>query len=547
LMDSPVDRGRLVIRLHQVAVLYTAWFWTVLVITSFFAYWPNIAHDLGAMIFKNRSHPIRMWLPVLLPLAFAALRPGWLGFLALMSVALLILARGKVRSILAVTWVTAVVLAFPAWPVLHLAPPTIDPNSEVNLLTDACRLEPSGPISDRLRASLKNSTNADRQARLRVALAIQEARRGRFQTSDKLFKEVLKFNPNSFSALIGLANNTYYRGNLDQALTRYKQAKKVHPGQGEAYYNMAQVYFKKLFIPEATAALEQSRVLGFLAPTHMEKSTSKQSYSPVVYPGLPNKDLLKACAFEAENYPPLVSISAWQNFLGSPPLPLFLVLIVPLLLAGVLIQWWSHQNDPRECENCGLALCRDCCRVRETAWLCPTCGETASRSRSDVVLATLLKNRSRSEGMKATQRIVNLGRFFPGAGHLASNRVAAAWLRISLVAWGAFFISSGWIFDSGAPWKSPGVILPMETFHPIWLPLPKEMWSGYMVLPVIFGVALLVVAWILALLDGTNLRQGIPERFSWAPTPSKNTSKVNGPEVNKPIPGVAVGTGFGNP
>ncbi len=208
----------------------------------------------------------------------------------------------------------------------------------------------------------------------------------------------------------------------------------------------------------------------------MDKNTRNQSYSPVVYPGLTHETLLKACAFEAANYPPLVTISSWQNLLGSPPLPLFLVLIVPLLLAVVLIQWWSHQHDPRDCENCGIAICRDCCRVRDAAWLCPACGETASRSRSDVVLATLLKNRSRGEGMKYSQRIVNLGHSMPGAGHLASNRFAAAWLRISLVAWGAFFISAGWIFDSGAPWKSPGFLLTPEVFDALWLPLPKEMW-----------------------------------------------------------------------
>ncbi len=548
LVESPVARGRLVVRLHQTAVLLTAWFWTMLVAATFLSLWPNLAHDLGALVFKDRSHPLRLWLPLLIPIVFIALRPGWLGFLALMSVALLIQTRGKLRFLLTATWVSAIILAFPAWPLLHLAPPTIDPNSEVILLTNACRLEPSGPMSDRLRRNLNNSTNPDRQARLRIALAIQEARRGRFKTSDQLFQKVLQYDPDNFSALIGLANNTYYRGNLDQALARYQQARTVNPDRGEVGYNMAQVYFKKLFIPEATTALEQSRELGFWAPTHMDKSARNQSYSPVVYPGLSSEDLLKACAFEAGNYPPLVTISSWQPLLGSPPLPLFLVLIVPLLLAAILIQWWSHQNDPRECENCGRALCRDCCRVRDSAWLCPNCGETASRSRSDVVLATLLKNRSRGEGMKNTQRIVNLGCSLPGAGHLTSGRFAAAWLRLSLLAWGCFLISAGWIFDSGAPWKSPGIILPFETIDPLWMPLPKEMWDGWLSLPVIFGGGLLALAWLIALLDVSNLRQGMPERFSWAPNSNRSPGSGNAEKslADETHPGVAVGPGLGS-
>jgi tetratricopeptide (TPR) repeat protein len=546
LLESPVARGRLAVRAHQAALLWITWFWTVLAITVYLGLWQNLAHDLGAMIFKDRSHRLRMWLPLVIPLAFLAFRPGWLGFLALMSVPLLIQVRGRIRALMATTWVVAIVLVFPGWPILHLAPPTIDPDSEVTLLTQACIQEPSAPLSDQLRSRIQSTEDPDRLARLRVALGIQEARRGRFQTSDKLFKLALQHNPDNFPSLVGLANNTYYRGNLDRALTRYQQARDIHPDKGEAEYNMAQVYFKKLFIPEATAALEQSRKLGFHAPTHMDKSTRKQGYSPVVYPGLTNRDLLAACNFEAKNYPPLVTISAWQSLLGSPPIPLFLALIVPLLLAVVIILWWSHQNDPRECENCGVPLCRDCSRVRETAWLCPTCGETASRSRSDVVLATLLKNRSRDEGMKNTHRIVTLGRLVPGAGHLATNRFVAAWLRLSLTAWGCFLISAGWIFDSGAQWKSPALILAPETFDPIWLPLPRDLWTGWMSLPVLTGLGLLAIAGVIALLDGQNLRQGIPDRFSWAPSSTKTSSgnTAANPHCNQPQPGSAVGPGL---
>ncbi len=548
LLASPVARGHLVVPLHQGAILLTAWFWTFLVGAIYLGWWQKIAHDLGAMIFRDRSHRLQLWLPLLVPAAFIALHPGWLGFLALMSVPLLIQTRGKLRGLLATTWIMATVLAFPAWPILHLAPPTIDPDSEVTLLTDACLQEPSGIISDRLRAKLDTAVDTDRKARLQVALAIQETRRGRFQTSDKLFKMVLKHDPDSFAALMGLANNTYYKGHLDRALARYQQVRTVHPRQGEVGYNMAQVYFKKLFIPEATAALENSRELGFHAPTHMDQHTRNQGYSPVVYPGLSKDDLLKACAFEAQNYPPLVTISSWHNYLGSPPLPLFLVLLVPLLLAGVLIMWWSRQQDPRECVNCGVALCRDCCRVRDTAWLCPACGETAARSRSDVVLATLLKNRSRDEGIKNTHRITNLGRLLPGTGHLACGQFAAGWLRISLVTWGCFLTSAGWIFDSGAKWKSPGLILPPETIDPVWLPLPRDMWNGWISLPVMIGLGLLVISRIIALLDENNLRQRIPERLSWTPNPSNGSEgkPIGTPPKNNPISGVAVGPGLRN-
>jgi len=148
--------------------------------------------------------------------------------------------------------------------------------------------------------------------------------------------------------------------------------------------------------------------------------------------------------------------------------------------------------------------------------------------------------------MKHTQRVVRLGRALPGAGHLASNHFAAAWLRISLTTWGCFLLSAGWIFDSGAQWKSPGIILPPESFDPIWMPLPRDLWIGWMTLPVMIGAGLLVISAIIALLDEQNLRQGIPERFSWAPNPSQSGEKksAGGSLKNEPIPGVAVGPGL---
>ena len=146
-----------------------------------------------------------------------------------------------------------------------------------------------------------------------------------------------------------------------------------------------------------------------------------------------------------------------------------------------------RQQDPRECENCGVPLCRSCCKVRDKAWLCAACGETADRARSDMILATLLKNRSRDEGMARSARIVRLGRLLPGAGHLATGHVGAAWFRLSLLAAGLFLATSGWLVDLGADWTTPGLLLDAETLHPRWLPLPAAAWPGWTALPVLVG------------------------------------------------------------
>lgn len=517
LVESPTARGIAVVRMHQSALLATTLFWTLLVTALTLVWWPHLAHDLGAIFVKDRKHRLRGKLPWILPVAFVLLRPGWLGFLSLMSIPLLIQTRGKSRALLAVTWLLAIALAFPGWPLLRQAAPAIDPDSEVTLLQRACTQPPSTTLISRLEEALQTAADPARRTRLQTALAIQEAHRGRFERSDALYDDILGRDPQHFPSLVGRANNIYYRGRLDRAVEGYRRAAELHPQRGEIPYNEAQVYFKKLFVPEATEALDHARDLGFAPAAAGDGQVRRDGYSPVVYPPLTAAEMTAACSFEAAGYPDGVTISSWTHLLGAPPLPLYMLLSAPLLMSILLIWKWSRQHDPRCCENCGVPVCISCARVRDAAWLCPGCGETADRARSELILGTLLKNRSRSEGMAYSARIVRLGRLLPGAGHFATGRILAGWFRLGLLALGLFLLLAGWTVDLAAEWSSPGLILPEEAIDPVWLPLPAAMWSGMASLPMLIGAALTVLALLIALLDGPGLRRGIPERYSMAP------------------------------
>ena len=518
MIESPVGRGPFVIAAHQTALLLTAFFWTVLVVALYLGWWRNIAHDIGAMLLENPRHTPRAWLPLLLPALVLAFKPGWLGLLAVLSVPLLIQTRGGVRGLLLGTWFLALALVFPGWPVLRMAVPTVDPGSEVTLLDEATRMPPSGHLTQSLQSRLAGASDPARANRLTVALAIQEARRGNYQESNRLFTQVLKSDPTNFAAMVGRANNVYYLGRMDDAAAAYAEAGRAHPDRGEVPYNIAQVYFKKLFVPEAGEALEKARALGFMPVASDAEPTRRGGYSAVVYPPLTAAEMSAACRFEAGAYPQLVTISAWRWLLGAPPVPLYLLIGIPFAAALLLVMWWSRQNDPRECENCGTPLCGNCCRVREGASLCAGCGETAERSKSDMVLATLLKNKSRAEGMAHAARILRLGKWVPGAGHLATGRFWQGWLRLTLVASGLFLVFASWAFDPGAELATPGLQLAAEAIHPVWFPMPANLWPGWSGLTVLFGAALLAIAWIIAFLDGPGLRRSIPDRYSLAPT-----------------------------
>lgn len=513
-LQNPIYRGPVLISAQQGTLLFLGIFWSVLVVALTITWWRYLAHDLSNLLLRGTTHRASLWLPILLPVTFLIFRPGWLGFLALMSIPLLIQTRGSARRLLATTWIITIVLAFPMWPVINNAVPTMDPSSETNLLLRATTLAPSSEVRNDLRQRMDKATDNGRINRLGVALAIQEARRGRYKTSNKLFAEVLKTDSRNMPAMVGRANNMYYLGLLDTSVDLFHEASLAHPQSGVILHNQAQVFFKKLFIPEASDALDKSRDLGYHPPVWQGQTRSSKTYSPVVYPGLPNSDLMAACAWESQNYAAGITLMTWDGFLGSPPVPLFLLLSISLLVATGLILLWSHQHDPRECENCGVAICGDCCIVRQDSWLCDECGGIVDRARSDMILATLLKNRSRSQGMAAVAKLVTQGRLFPGAGHLAIGKTFVAWVRLSMVSWGAFLLFAAWTLVPSGTWFNPGVLLPQETINPVWLPLPAALWAGW-VTPLVFaGGGLILVAWLLALFDGTQLRHQLPERFS---------------------------------
>ena len=520
LADSPTARGPFVIAVHQALVLATAFFWTVLVAALWLGRWRLLAHDLSALLLKDRHHRPRLLLPLALLALFLLLRPGWLGLLALASVPVLALTRGRRHNLLLVTWLAMALLTFPGWPLLKSAVPTVDPGSEVALLEQGCKMPPSASLIESLSGRLAQAEDTARQARLLTALGIQESRRGAFGAGDAHFRQALALEPGTVAPLVGLANNLYYRGQLDEAMAAYRQAATAFPARGEIPYNLAQVQFKKLFVPEATASLDQARRLGFDPPHANHEPNPRGGYSAVVYPGLGSEQLEAACRWEGGAYPPLVTLSAWRLQLGSPPLPLYLLVGGPLLLGLALVAWRSRRQDPHDCDNCGAPLCRTCCGLQDGAWLCAGCHETAVRSKSELVLGTLLKNRGRAEGLAHATRIVLMNRLVPGAGHLATGRFWGGWFRLSLVAGGLFLVGAGWAFDPGAELFTPGLVLPSETIDPRWFPLPAALWPGLTGMPVAAGLGLLGLAWLLALLDAPGLRRRLHDRFTTITTGS---------------------------
>jgi tetratricopeptide (TPR) repeat protein len=504
-LAHPTSRLRWLLMGQQALLLYIAILWTLLALAYLFSHWSDVAHDLAGLLFRSRRHRLRGWLPWLLPLSALIWRPGWLGALALISIPLYLSSRGRSRLPLALTWAVCSLLLLPSWPWLQRAMPVVDPASETHLLVEADRQATSPELRRRLTVLLEEAQQPDRRQRLQLALAIQKARAGQYEESNQLLREILSSAPDHVAARVDLGNNTYYLGRFDAAAHEYLTAGKLAPRRGEIPYNLAQVYLKKLFLPEASDALEQAQALKFTPPAWEDPTGAANGFSPVVYLGHTDQELVASARFEAPRYPPGAHLAAWRDWLGPAPLPSWLLPGAAILLVLLLTGIRKHQTD-RNCRNCGLVICPTCGRIRDGAWLCATCADTADRSRSDLVLATLLKNRSRSLELARMARRSLAARLLPGSGHLASGNILAGTCRLALLALALFMLLFAWSFDLAAEWTSPGLILPAETVHPLWFPLPRAAWPGVTAWPVAGGLVLLLLIYLLAQLDGAALR-----------------------------------------
>ncbi len=510
-LADPLAWRRLLLTAHQALLAYLLILWSLVVISLLFRYRDHLGHDLGVLLLRG-GHVSRPGLAWLLPLAVVVLRPGWPAAAALLSLPVMVLARRREKVLVGALWLAIAALLAPVWTPLREAVPVIDPASETCLLERACRLEARSDIVGSLQARIARAEDPERSARLQFALAVQKARQGEYEASSRLFRGVLRAAPQHVPSLVGLANNTYYLGAFDAAIEDFRRAEQMAPQRGEIPYNLAQAYFKKLFLPEASEALKRARERGFDPPPWPEAGERGDEFSPVVYLGLEPADLAASARQEAPLYPEMPHLAAWHLLLGGPPGQVAVLLTGTFLLSILLGALGSRQAAPRTCHNCGRAICRACGRARDGAWLCSGCGETADRSRSEFVLATLLKNRRRSLDLARASGLRRFGRLLPGGGHLAAGQFGAGLVRLGLLATSLFLLLVAWSFDLASRWPTPGLLLPEETIHPVWLPLPAVRAPHLTSAPVLAGAILLAALYLLAQLEAAAVRRS-PERF----------------------------------
>jgi len=532
---------RLILLGHQAAVLWIALFWTLLVAACLFRYGDRLAHDLAALLLEKGRHAAPLWL---LPLAVAALlwlRPGWFVLLALLSAPLFLHASSRARVLLAGIWVIAAAALYPGWPAVRAALPAIDPGSETVLLSRATRLAPSPGLVQELERRIADARDdAPRTSRLRLALGVLAARGGDYDASSRLLGAIVAQDPTNVAAVVNLANNDYYLGHYDAAVRGYQAAVRAAPDRAEVHYNLSQAFAKKLFFKESSEALARANALGFVPAPYEDRAGTANGFAPVVYFGHDREDLAASAAWESGRYPPLAHLSAWAPWLGERMGALFWIVGGLFVLAVAAAVRLPAAARTRPCANCSTAVCPGCGKWRDEELLCPVCHGTAERARSELVMATLQKNRSRDLEMAFIARAQRFNRVLPGASNLVAGQPLVGLARLALLATALLLLLFGWTFNLMATWDLPGLLLPEETLQPLLVPLPGYAWTGPHGWSFMAGLILAGVLYLSAWLGHDKFRRGRPARQP------KQIVKPAGWRPAAPGAGAGVGAGGGS-
>ena len=73
-------------------------------------------------------------------------------------------------------------------------------------------------------------------------LAVQNHKKNNLQAAEKLYKEILKTNPNFEGAYNNLGNVLHELGEFQKAVSCYEKAIQIQPNYANAHYNLGLIF-----------------------------------------------------------------------------------------------------------------------------------------------------------------------------------------------------------------------------------------------------------------------------------------------------------------
>lgn len=242
---------------------------------------------------------------------------------------------------------------------------------------------------------------------------------GQLDAAMTLYRQILEMDPANARAMINLGNLHALRQEFSQAQALYQRAAETDPGNALSYYNSHLAHLEAFNLEAADEALKRARLVDDPLVTRMLARTSeglKRSPQDSLYPR--REIWRRAMQLRMDGH---VGSEAARSLLNGTTLAAGAGLLASLLLPGLVIA--PRSAGARTCARCGRAFCRRCQVITRFPGICSPCVHLFVLKDG---LAPAVRDRKKNEVVRHRRLQFVLTRaaslVFPGTGHVLSDR-----------------------------------------------------------------------------------------------------------------------------
>ncbi len=239
------------------------------------------------------------------------------------------------------------------------------------------------------------------------SIGILEKRGGQFDAAKEAYRKALSVRESSIFHN-NLGNVFFVQQDYASAVIEYRRAIELEPQRGAPHYNLAQVYLKKLMLPESTSEFRLANELDFELISEFAHQAKEQYNRMTIDETLNPTELWRNISMRKKG-----ETSLFSTLLCEAPKTLSMAgisILVVLILCSAFLK-----NFSQSCSICGSPICNRCKKEMEALLLCKECKGMVGATKSIVIQEKMKKNIRDRKG-RLQKIVASILSVFPGGG-----------------------------------------------------------------------------------------------------------------------------------
>ena len=301
---------------------------------------------------------------------------------------------------------------------------------------------------------------------LKFSMALIQKRTGNLNASKELLTGIVKNRPEWDKAFVNLGNVEFLQGNFDFAISDYKKATSLNPGNFLAKYNLGKALYRKTRLEDANQELSNASNIDPLKFKELEdisdpKNPLRYVFDETLSP-FDLKERIKSLSKADEG----ARKKLWEkhSLTTLDPLATSAVNVSFIILLFVLAGFSRKIDPPKRCTICGNSYCRRCSKTTDKRDICSQCYYIfVLRDSIDPAFKT--KKETQEAKNKFTNGIFKnwISYFIPGFGCIYAGNAFSGFLITFTSSWAVFYMifRKGILADKFFASLEPSVFLPL--------------------------------------------------------------------------------------